>query len=333
MPRRPKPFFRKQTKSWYFSTGGKQVNLGKDRDMAFAKFHQMMTDPSSIASDATTLYDMSQIFLDWVQTNRKQATYESSKYYLQSFINEIGLQLKVGALKKFHVTKWIEKDNWNSTTRNAAIGAVQRMLNWSVDEGYLIRNPIAGMKKPRRKRRDVFYTADQWAQIKLHASAPFDDFLDFLFITGCRPKEARTIEARHLNNDLVIFPAEESKGEEEPRVIYLVDRAKEILERLAETHPSGALFRNSKGRAWTKDSIKCRLTRISKKVGFRVIAYGARHSFATGALTSGGVDPISLAHLMGHRDISMVAKVYSHIAKNPDFLRTQAARALGMPSQ
>lgn len=329
MPRSPKPFFRKQTKSWYFSTGGQQVNLGKDRVVAFAKFHQMMTDPSTIASDASTLYELSQTFLDWVQTNRKSGTYESSKHHLQSFIEHIGRQLKVGALKKFHLTKWVEKPSWNSTTRNAAMGAVQRMLNWSVEEGYLIRNPIAGMKKPKRKRRDVFYTADQWAEIKRHARAPFDNFLDFLYITGCRPKEARTIEARHLNNDLVIFPADESKGEEEPRVIYLVDQAKQILEDLAKQNPSGVLFRNSKGTAWTKDSIKCRTARISEKVGFRVIAYGARHSFATGALTRGGVDPISLAHLMGHRDVSMVAKVYSHIAKNPNFLRIQAERALG----
>jgi hypothetical protein len=39
----------------------------------------MMTAPSSIASDATTHYDISQIFLDWVDANRKKATEESNK--------------------------------------------------------------------------------------------------------------------------------------------------------------------------------------------------------------------------------------------------------------
>lgn len=131
----------------------------------------------------------------------------------------------------------------------------------------------------------------------------------------------------------MIFPAEEAKGEVEPRVIYLVDQAETILRRLAQRHPTGVLFRNSKGNPWTKDSIKCRLTRISKKVGFRVIAYGARHSFATDALVKGGIDPISTAHLMGHRDTSMVAKVYSHIAKNPEFLRRQARAAHRANSQ
>ncbi|TWT39524.1 integrase core domain-containing protein [Blastopirellula retiformator] len=170
------------------------------------------------------------------------------------------------------------------------------MLNWSVEQEYLPRNPIAGMKKPRRKRRDVFYTAQQWKQIRENTSGPLVELLDFLYLTGCRPLEARSIEARQLHGDLVIFPADESKGKHEPRVIYLVPDAKAILDRLAKDRPAGALFRNQRGRPWTKDSIKCKLTRVSKAVGFRVIAYGARHSFATEALTKGGVDPISVAH-------------------------------------
>jgi integrase len=153
------------------------------------------------------------------------------------------------------------------------------------------------------------------------------DLLDFLYMTGCRPQEARTIEARHVKDDLVIFPADESKGEREPRVIYMIPEAKAIVDWLAKENPSGVVCRNSKGTPWTKDTINRRLTRISKKVGFRVIAYGARRSWATNALVDGGVDPISVAHLMGHRDTTMVSRVYSHIAKNPDFLRKQVFRS------
>ncbi|KLU04617.1 phage-like integrase [Rhodopirellula islandica] len=334
MPRQPKPFFRKQTQSWYFSTGGQQINLGKDKDAAFAKFHQMMADPATIATDNTTLYELSQTYLDWVQTNRKKATYDRSLHYLKSFIDKVGKQLKVTHLKPFHVNRWIDKPTWNSTSRADAIGVVQRNLNWAVEQGYLLRNPIAGMRKPKKKRRDVFYTHEQWQQIREHAKAPFDDLLDFLYCTGCRPIEARTIEARFILDDMVIFPTDQSKGETEPRVIYLVPKAAEILARLATKHPTGHVFRNSKDRSWTKDSIKCRLDRISKKVKFHVIAYGARHSWATHALTSGGIDSIAAAHLMGHKDPAMVAQVYSHLAKQPEFLRAQAAKAIqGHPTK
>lgn len=328
MARPSKPYYRKQTGSWYCSIEGRQIPLGKDREVALEKFYQLMADKSQVKDRQTTLYQLSQVYLDWVEINRKPNTYTRHRYYLKSFIDKVGKQLRPSQLKVHHVVKWHESLGVGSTAQNDAVGTVQRMLNWAVEQEYIARNPVKGMKKPRRKRRDVFYTPEQWQKIRKHATGPLIDLLDFLYLTGCRPLEARSIEARHLHDDLVIFPADESKGKNEPRVIYLVPEAKAILCRLAEEHPDGALFRNSKGNPWTKDAIKSRLTRISKKVGFRVIAYGARHSFATNALTEGGVDPISVAHLMGHRDTSMVSRVYSHLSKNPQFLRQQAALAI-----
>lgn len=329
MPRHSKPFYRRQTKSWYCSIQGRQIPLGKSREIAFEKFHELMANREQIKSDRATLYDISQAYLDWCEANRKPSTYDKHRHYLKSFIASVGKRMRPSQLRVHHVTKWHEGLGIGSTAQSDAVGAVQRMLNWAVEQEYLHRNPIAGMKKPKRKRRDIYYTTQQWKKICEHANGPLIDLLDFLYVTGCRPLEARSIEAHHLHDDLVIFPADESKGEIEPRVIYLVAEAKAILVRLAEKHRVGPLFRNSRGRPWTKDSIKCRLTRISKKVGFRVIAYGARHSWATKALTEGGVDPISVAHLMGHRDPTMVARIYSHLSRNPDFLRRQAHRAIG----
>ncbi len=331
MPRPPKPYFRKQTRSWYCSISGRQVSLGKDREVAFEKFHELMTDKAQVRGDLSTLYELSQVYLDWCEANRKRNTYTHHRYYLKLFIDHVGKRLRPSQLRVHHVTQWHEGLDVGTTTQNDAVSIVQRMLNWSVEQEYLPRNPIQGMKKPKRKRRDVFYTPQQWAKIREHAREPFTNFLDFLFLTGCRPLEARSIEARHLHDDLVIFPADESKGELEPRVIYLIPDALAILKELVKKHPEGALFRNSQGRPWTKDAVKCRLTRISEKVGFRVIAYGARHSWATQALTEGGVDPISVAHLMGHRDPTMVSRVYSHLSKNPRFLRQQARNAVRRP--
>ena len=328
MPRQPKPYFRKQTKSWYCSIAGRQISLGKGRARAFEKFHELMADQSQVKSELLTLYELSQAYLDWCEANRKPATYILHRHYLKKFIDHLGKRLRPSQLRIHQVAKWHEGLGVGPTSQSNAVAIVQRMLNWSVEYEYLDRNPIKGMKKPRAKRRDVFYTPEQWKQIRESTEEPLTSFLDFLYLTGCRPIEARTIEARHLHEDLVIFPAEESKGENEPRVIYLAPEAKKILDGLAKERPEGILFRNSDGIPWTKDSIKCRLARVSQQVGFRVIAYGIRHSWATNALTMGGLDPISVAHLMGHKDTTMVSRVYSHLAKNPDFLRKQARNAV-----
>lgn len=328
MSRESKPYLRKQTKSWYCSIAGRQISLGKDREAAFEKFHALMADPSRVKNELTTLYDLSQVYLDWCQKKRKPATYDRHRYYLQLFIGKVGKQLRPSRLEARQVTEWHEGLEIGSTAQNDAVAIVQRMLNWAVEQKYLASNPISGMEKPKRKRRDICYTPGQWELIRQHAQEPFGSLLDFLYLTGCRPLEARKLEARHLHDSLIIFPAVESKGEQEPRVIYLTADAKSIVELLIEQRPNGPLFRNLRGEPWTKDAIKNRLNRISSKVGFRVIAYGLRHSWATQALMS-GVDSTSVAHLMGHRDTTMVNRVYGHLTKNPDFLLQQAQKAIG----
>lgn len=324
MPRQPKPYFRKAQKRWVCTINGNRVTLGKTKDEAMAKYHQLMLKPQTVSSELSTIYDLSQVYLDWVEKHRKKSTYDNHKRYLKTFIESIGKSMKIAALRKHHVLSWSENKG-TTTSQNDAISAIQRMFNWAVEQEYISESPVPVIKKPKRKRREIVYTPEQWKLIKAEAIGPLVPLLDFLWSTGCRPKEARTLEARHIHDDVIIFPPDESKGETDSRVIFLTPDAINILEPLMGQ--SGPLFRNSLGNPWTKDSIKCRLTRITKKVGFRVIAYGVRHSYATNALIR-SVDPVSLSHLMGHKDTRMINN-YAHLNQNQGFLKRQAKAAAG----
>jgi len=330
MARQPKPYYRKVQKRWVCTIDGNRITLGPHKKQALEKFYELMLDRRTVKSELCTLYELTQAYLDWAQDNRAQTTYDKHKHYLASFIGSVGHAMKPGGLKPHHLTNWTNKDSWNSTSRNDAITIVQRMLNWSVDQGYLAVSPIARIKKPKAKRREIVYTPQQWEQIKSHARGPFVPFLDFLWSTGCRPKEARTMEARHVHDDLVIFPPDESKGETDSRVIFMTAETKATVSNLVASHATGPLFLNVHGRPWTKDSIKNRLSRISEQVGFRVIAYGARHSYATNALIR-SVDTVSLSHLMGHKDTRMINN-YAHLSQNVEHLRQQARNANGSKS-
>lgn len=331
MPRTPKPFFRTQTQNWYCSSGGKQVCLGKTKAEAFQKFHELMARGRETAHETATFYQLSQAYLDWCEKHRKAGTYKLQRHYLKSFVESIGRRLAASKIKKHHLTSWLETQSWGTTTQNDAIGAVVRVFNWAIEEGHISASPIPKVRKPPRRRREVFYTPAQWEQILSHAKGPLNDFLRFLWLTGCRPQEGRFLETRHVHDDLLIFPASEAKGQKHDRVIFLTPEAKELIDPLTLKYPSGPLFRNGKGKPWNKNSLKCRLTRISSKVGFRVISYGVRHAFATNALLN-GVDPVSVSHLMGHRSPAMVTTVYSHLAENHAFLRQQAKNAVRSPS-
>ena len=46
--KQPKPFFRRFTQSWYVQIGNQQINLGRDRKLAWEKYHQLMAKLTSL---------------------------------------------------------------------------------------------------------------------------------------------------------------------------------------------------------------------------------------------------------------------------------------------
>lgn len=336
--KQPKPFFRAFTGTWYVQIGRRQVNLGRDKRRAFEKYLELMSAHRTTAEQVGSAAELFDRYLDWCATRRALATYRQSLCYLNSFAALIGTRMPVWRLKPFHITKWIDSHlEWSDTTRHNAISIVQRALNWGVRQGLLDRSPLTCLEdKPSRRRREVVYSLSEWNTIL--AAIPDDDFrllVCFLRETGCRPQEARAIEARHVDLDrrVIVFAPSESKGQRTERVIILNDAALRICRSLCERHSDGVLFRNQRGAAWTKDAIKCRFKRLEAKAGIpRLCAYAIRHTFATEALKN-GVDPVSLANLMGHADVSMIARTYQHLGKNLDYLRQQAIKATASSEQ
>lgn len=157
---------------------------------------------------------------------------------------------------------------------------------------------------------------------------PFADYVTVMRQTGCRPQEIRKVEARHLNHERKEwnFPRAESKGKKEPRTVHLGDVAYEICKRLAAKYPEGPIFRNRYGKPWTENAVAQRFEEISRKVGFRVFAYAVRHTFASEAIIA-GVDLITVARLMGHKDLTMLNQIYEHVSKDRAHIEDARRRA------
>lgn len=88
---------------------------------------------------------------------------------------------------------------------------------------------------------------------------------------------------------------------------------------LVGRRPEGSLLRNSEGGPWTKDAVNCAFCRLEKKVEKKYHLGAFRKGFATKALKA-GVDTVTLAHLMGHRDPSMVSRVYGQVQQDPEHM-------------
>jgi integrase len=330
--RHPKPFYRKQKKAWYVQIRGRRISLGKDEKEAWKRYHQIMADDQPVEESTATIEEILERFLDWVKEHRKPATYGKSRHLLKQFARHAGLRTRVMSLNGADLTHWVESEKtWNSTTRNEGIGAVIRCFNWAVERKHLTRNPVNKVPdKPKRKRREVVFSDEDWKELRGYVKdQSFGDLLDFMHETGCRPIEARTMEAKHvdLQNGIVMLWPSEAKGERTERVIFLTDKAEEICRRLMKEHPTGPLILNTQGRPFTKNSVNCRFQRLKKKLGKRAFAYAIRHTFATERLKA-GMDSLTVSQLMGHTDVSTLAKSYQHLARNPEYLKQQANRRL-----
>lgn len=106
------------------------------------------------------------------------------------------------------------------------------------------------------------------------------------------------------------------------------DAALALLAAQRDRYGSGLLYRTRYGGQFRASTIVRRCGELSERVGFRVIAYGCRHSFATAALIA-GVSDVLVAGLLGHRGTAMLHAHYSHATSNARAMRDAAERARG----
>jgi integrase len=353
MPHFPKPFYRAPLGRWYVQIAGKQIPLGHDprprRDRAgkpvppkdvVDRYHELMAGRDRDAPAASPVLAgnppvaaLLDEFLEWASRHKAPRTYAWYRENVQRFLDGIPAGLTVGELKPFHLTKALERfPHWANNTKHDFISAVKRAFNWAIEEGLIERSPLARVKKPAREAREMAVSPAEYRRVLEAVREPnFRDLIELSWETGSRPQELRKIRAEYFEPETgrIVFPPTQAKGKKYHRVVYLTPRAREIVARLAGARPEGVLLLNSEGNPWTKDAINCAFCRLEKKIGKKYHLGAFRKGFATEALKA-GVDTVTVAHLMGHRDPSMVSKVYGHVQQDPEHMANAARRAKGL---
>lgn len=358
----PYPYFRPNRRTWYVQIDGREHTLGKHPDnlslpekpqdgkwspppAIMQSYHELMAgrgnpQPIPLQKQARSVVAILEEFMDKEASEKAPRTYEHYRRFLKSFRLSLPASLTIDDLAPGHVTDWLQAHKgWSSATKHGGIHAVKKAVKWGCRQWKLGPSPLEDVQAPTPTRREAVITPEQWPHVLgACTDQQFRDLLTFMWESGARPQEAVNVEARHYDPiaKRLIFTKAESKGKKFPRVIYLTDVAVGIVERLSKRWPQGELFRNEDDLPWTRNAIRCRFrrqrihTRVTVKVP-GICGYAIRHSFATNALRS-GVDPVTLAVLMGHVDASQIANTYQHLASDPRYLRDAAMRAVrGLP--
>ena len=193
------------------------------------------------------------------------------------------------------VTEWCEAHKgW--TTHRMPKQAIKRAFSWACSEevALLKVNPLAKLKIPVAKKRVTYFTPEQEEAICGNCKPNIARIIKALIRTGCRPGELRLVTAQHVETTskgmiLRLKAAEHKTGSHKgrERVVRIAEELKPTVQQLMKRHPSGPLFRNTHGGAWTETALRgvfYRLKMRLKKQGVKLdddsCIYTCRHTFA-----------------------------------------------------
>lgn len=344
MSRRASPWFREERNAWFFKVDGKQkfiaehpadapapkksakTGLWNVPDTIREAFHKLISAPV-VASG--TIWEVFDDFLEWTEKNKAPRTYDFYRQRLQWF-KDAQPNIPTEQLTPDEVYKWLNAHpNWSDTFKRGCITAVARAFNWGVkhQRRKVPFNPIKGIEKPADHSRDQILTKAQFQTLLRHVNDEgFRDILEILWLTGCRPQEACRVEARHVHKGFWKFSKEESKGKKRERVVFLVPKAEKLTRKWLKRNPEGPIFRNRLDRPWTSMAFSNRFADLKDVLGFKVQMYALRHSYAHHALTVSKIDPVNLATLLGHADVSMIYRVYGHLIQDTEHMKSVARK-------
>ena len=237
-----------------------------------------------------------------------------------------------------------------NTPRNYFL-PLKTIFNYAIKMELIESNPFSKVdttarQKPKQKDKKKHFELDELKRF-IKASKTLDNsmyYYIFLLLSqsGMRQGEARALTWRDINfkdktininktitkdiNDKDII-GDTPKTESSNRIIYIDDNLLNALKEwkieqskirvmLGVSLNNDLVFHNNNFNILSDNSIKHQMKKVCKLANVEYITlHGLRHTFISIAIES-GLQPIDIAHTVGHSDINMIMKVYDSMTKN-----------------
>ncbi len=359
MPRRRKLWVRAETNSFYTKIDGKPTRLGpveKGEPYSWRLLEKMLRGQHSATSSepGMTFARLADRYLAHSKATNEEGTFEVHRRYLQSFCDHVKQRL-VAKVVEADLDAWCqihakgghevqaggrkggtrEAAPWSENTQARAKAIVLAAMNYGVKKLGLPPHPLRHVKPGTVGSRTRYLSPDDRGRIKeALAGTTLLDYVRFLELTGCRPFS----EAAKLTAEMVDFEKGTAtvkkwknvrKQKDRKRTIYLVAPALEIVKVLAEWHPDGSLFRNSKGGPWVRQALTARFRSLGEVLGIEgLAAYDFRAAYITEALER-GVPVAVVAELTG-TSIQTINRHYVRLDKKHESMMGAANLAVGL---
>ena len=293
-----------------------------------------------------TLYD------EWLASEkRKQKTLEIYRDNFKYYIGPTWATARISSITPRDVQKWVNKlisEDYASATIRLAYAALRSAIKYALDHEMLLKNPLRGIKLPKKEKRKANVLGPNEALKVLEAAraAPGGAFVAFLLWAGTRPNEATALQWKDLDwekgsveirRDIVRLHGnkwafDSTKTEDSNRsftlpasfMAWLKEHRQEQLQQRMKLGRDWCdydlVFTDSVGQPLTPSAYRHLWKKILTKAGIpeertKMRTYDARHTMATLLLLEKTPTKVVAARL-GHASTSITEDVYSHVLES-----------------
>jgi integrase len=229
------------------------------------------------------------------------------------------------------------------STSNRNLKMMNAFYCWVIEQGWIIDNPFLDIKPLKdsgpKSRHQAPFTLDELRKIlETFRTDPryshYHDFTRTLAMLGLRPSEAIGLRWEHIDfsrETVTISGSLSRSGQGDRRiqkgrkngeitVLPLDDTLLTLFKArfTLNSKPDDLIFRTPTGKVISDHNFSQRIWKAvleQAEIPHRS-PYNLRHSFASHALEQ-GIDAPTVSYTMGHRDTTMVMKVYGHMVNRP----------------
>jgi len=201
----------------------------------------------------------------------------------------------------------------SNKTINNDLQIFRNIINEAVDEGFIPTNPFVSLRNLTHisKERDAF-TEDELKLIFSKAPLIYKRFYQFLLYTGCRKNEAVNLKWSDIDfQKNLLYIRKENTKTKKAKVLNISVELRDIFQSITK-NDSEYVFTNRAGRK--HQNISYIFSIFKQKLGIRneVTLHSFRHTTATYLLRN-GYDISMVSRILGHSDIYITMKNYSHL--------------------
>lgn len=269
---------------------------------------------------------------EWLETYKKPTVtngwFKDIQGVLKNHLLPYLGELQLCKMRPVHIQNCINKMSGKSYSLvHKAVVILRDILERAVENGLVTTNPAKTITMPKTTKgeRRSLTTDEKERLLATLQDSPYGSFFGIMLACGLRVGEAMALSWFNVdlkNKTISITQAVEnhSNNIKEPktkagyRTIPIPDW---YISYLQKPKTSQFVFTNTKNRMITDDVMRRAWHRIAEQAMLppEITPYYLRHTYAT-ALAEKGVDMKTAQYLLGHSDIAVTAKVYTHVTDN-----------------